>query len=455
MSASVIFGDDVSLSTRIEELPIKGLHWRSRWRMNNGQPDSFVVPFPTNYSANLVYHGHTEFDYGHYGIHLGQEDRLTFLGPQAKTIRADFIDCRDGSPTLHTRFSMEFAPGSARTLYIPPGVAHTFYGLEAVHTINEYGLFLPDPELWASRQSAWQPGNDIVNIPLDIRDEDLPTFQANAHPASSEFYAVMAGRQKQAIPKLTTEFPMAQDMVVDGKSVRVALKARLKVSETIPEWEPVGEIAGVGWQRHLNVVTGEHSGIVPIPGPQVFYVVDHGELTYAHDSYGIHLGQQDRLTFVGPADHEVTVNMLDCRAGSPTLHRTMSHVFRPSPRRFLVIPPGVAHGFVGLEKVYTINRPGAFTKADGSYKPGTDVIDWPMDRTPLPVLTPYPRPAEDSFYHRQAAAQIQLSMEKVTHDTPKVQIVTDPKTGKQHRVVLRRRREEQAEPPPVIPRPNN
>jgi hypothetical protein len=64
-----------------------------------------------------------------------------------------------------------------------------------------------------------------------------------------------------------------------------------------------------------------------------------------------------------------------------------------------------------------------------------------MERPP-PVLTPNRKPAAELFYRRQAAAQLELMVERVTHDTPKVQIITDPKTGKQLRVALRRRRED-------------
>ncbi|MFC6082123.1 hypothetical protein [Sphaerisporangium aureirubrum] len=53
----------------------------------------------------------------------------------------------------------------------------------------------------------------------------------------------------------------------------------------------------------------------------------------------------DRLTFVGPADQRAVIRFIDCREGSPTLHREITHEFRPSPLRYLVVPAGVAHAW--------------------------------------------------------------------------------------------------------------
>ncbi|WP_337239681.1 hypothetical protein [Proteus faecis] len=83
-----------------KNINIAGLHWISRWRVNNGKKDSYVVPFATTYPINIIYHGKSKFKYGQYGIHLGQQDTLTFLGNKNKKILAKFIDCRKYSPTF-------------------------------------------------------------------------------------------------------------------------------------------------------------------------------------------------------------------------------------------------------------------------------------------------------------------------------------------------------------------
>src|SRR4051794_4245415 len=104
---------------------IKGLRWEARFRLDNGD-NSYVVPFPTLNPVNIVYHGAQKFEYGHYGIHLGQEDRLTFMGDSHKSIQAFFIDCREKSLTRGQRIVTQFTPSTARTLCIPAGVAHSF-----------------------------------------------------------------------------------------------------------------------------------------------------------------------------------------------------------------------------------------------------------------------------------------------------------------------------------------
>ena len=128
------------------EFPILGLRWEENKRIDNGT-DSFVVPFPSTRPVNLVFHGEEPFEYGHYGIHLGQEDQLTFLGNSDQEITAYFIDCRDSSSTLHQRFVTQLTPNSGRRLCIPPGVAHAFDGLEGNvrAVVRVTGLIVPLP----------------------------------------------------------------------------------------------------------------------------------------------------------------------------------------------------------------------------------------------------------------------------------------------------------------------
>lgn len=417
---------------------INGLRWEENWRIENGQ-DSYVIPFPTLNPANIVFHGEEKFDYGHYGIHLGQEDRLTFLGAANQVITAYFIDCRRGSPTLHQRIKLEFHPNSGRTLCIPPGVAHAFDGLETVFTINNYRLFLPDPEEWAAGNTDWNLENDVINIPMDITDADLPILRPNEHEASELFYQIIASHQRATIPEIQYVYPFTEDVTLDnGQSVRLLFRQKQKQSLAIPEWKAIEGIDGVGWQKHLLLPSGEHSGFIPLLDARTFYVVDHGEIEYSHDAYGIHLGQEDRLSFLGPSNQQVQLTLVDCRQGSKTHHQKVTITFTPDPRRYLVIPPGVAHCFVGLEKVFTINRPKIFVTNEQEYQPGNDVIDWPLDRTDFPTLQVHETPASREFYHHQKLAQEELLATPVQHSTPLV-LMTEDSTGNSVRVALRKR----------------
>ncbi|MEU1375931.1 dTDP-4-dehydrorhamnose 3,5-epimerase family protein [Streptomyces triculaminicus] len=421
-----------------ESFSIDGLGWRENWRIDNGK-DSYVVPFPTLRPATLVFHGETEFSYGHYGIHLGQADVLTFLGPSTGEITGYFIDCREGSPTAGVRERHVWSPASRRALYIPPGVAHTFDGLEFVNTINSYELFLPDPEQWVRGSLEWQPDADIINIPLDIAQEDLPYYRPNSHPASELWYDLVASQQRSMIPKISHEYPLTREVrLADGTIRRVELRKRLPKARE-KAWEPVEGVMGVGWVRHPVVVSGPESGFSALLDRHPLYFIDHGETGYSHDAYGIHLGQEDRLTFVGPRDQQVTLHLIDTRVDSPTYGADLAITFTPDPRRYLLIPPGVGHAFEHLENVFTINRPRTLLPADGSdYRPGNDVIDWPREQRPIPSLRPNVIPASREYYEEQVADQKRLRELPTTHATPSVMLIDGP-DGRKIRVALRKK----------------
>jgi dTDP-4-dehydrorhamnose 3,5-epimerase-like enzyme len=421
-----------------QTINIAGLQWHPNWRIPNGE-DSYVVPFPTLRPATLVFHGDEKFDYGHYGIHLGQADVLTFLGPSDQTITGYFIDCREGSETAGQRDFLTWTPDSGRALRIPPGVAHAFEGLEGVDTLNTYELFLPSPEAWLGDSTEWRADSDIINLPMDVADEDVPLFAPNVRRASDVWYQIVAAQQRKAIPLLEYEYPFTQDVTTDaGENVRVQLrKSRASATDRLPEWEPISSIDGLGWAAHPVLWSGAQSGFVPLLDALTLYAIDHGESGYTHDAYGIHLGQEDHLTFVGPTDHEVTVHFMDCRAGSPTLNNETSVVFTPNALRYLSIPPGVGHRFENIERVFTINRPKSYVPASGEYEPGNDVVDWPAEQRPGPALAVNGEPAELRFYQLQVAAQVNLQKSPASHDTPSI-VMAETADGETVRVAFRK-----------------
>lgn len=404
---------------------IQDLKIEKNWRVVNGE-DSFVIPYPTTHPFNLVFHGHSRFEYGHYGIHLGQEDRLTFLGHPGQVIKCYFIDCRSNSPTKGNRAVYDMNAGSEFRLCIPPGVAHAFEGLENIHTINEYKLYLPEPDKWLSGETHWNLENDVINLPLDIADSDLPYFEANNCEASEIFYEWIRQHQKENIPHIETEYPFTEDLLFDdGTNARIMLKKKLNHNLNIKEWEPVPGIEGLGWQKHLIYWSGEYSGFIPFTDDVPFYIVDHGYKSYSHDAFGIHLSQQDRLTFVGDPDQLISLVLVDCRENAPTMHNEIKIEFYPAPFRFLVIPNGVAHRFENLHKVFTINRPFIYSDNLDEYQPGNDVIDWPIDNKNFPCFKVSSAPATKEYYANLALNQKQLMSKPATHSTPVVISATD------------------------------
>jgi dTDP-4-dehydrorhamnose 3,5-epimerase-like enzyme len=416
---------------------IKGLRIELNWRIDNGQ-DSFVVPFATTNPFNLVFHGNTKFEYGHYGIHLGQEDRLTFLGNPNQIITAYFIDCRIDSPTRGNRIIEKIQPSSEFCLCIPSGVAHAFDGLENVNTINSYKLFLPEPEKWLSGKTHWNIENDVINLPMDVADSEIKFFEENSCDASEVFYEIIKQHQKENIPKIDTEYPFTEDLEFDdGTNARLMFRKSETNSINIPQWEEIEGIEGAGWEKHLVYWSGEQSGFVPFLDDSPFYIVDHGNNSYTHDAFGIHLSQQDRLTFVGDMNQLITLVMVDCRENSPTLHNEVKIQFLPSALKFLVIPNGVAHRFENLHKVYTINRPYIFSDNIDEYEPGNDVIDWDISDKNYPVYKVSNNAVDKIFYKEQSLAQLQLMMNPSKHSTPIV-VTTKNENGELVNVAIRK-----------------
>lgn len=415
---------------------IAGLRWERNWRLPNGG-QSYVVPFASVRPFNVVFHGNQPFAYGHYGIHLGQQDSLTFLGSSTQVIDAQFLDCRRGSPTERARLAISFVPSSEWRLSIPPGIAHTFSGLENVTTINDYSIYLPDPAKWLSGDIDWDIDSDIINIDRNADPALVALYAPNTHLASDTFYRLLADKQLDAMPNLTHAHPYTvETRAADGSVVQVKIQERLQPSAHEVTEGSFDGIAGLRWQSLPYVHTGPDSGITPFAGQRPYYIVDHGEADYSHDAFGIHLGQDDHLTFLGSDDRRIKAEFADCRQGSPTLHMTAQVEFSPSATRALVIPRGVAHRFEGLEQIYTLNQGTMFLDDNGTYEPGNDVTDWPAMARPFPEFPVNGQAADEGFYADVAKAQAALKQTGYAGQTPVV-IVAHDGSGKPVRVALR------------------
>lgn len=415
---------------------ISGLRWQENWRLANGG-DSFVIPFPRTRPTTIVFHGSKPFSYGHYGIHLGQQDRLTFLGSSKQLITARFVDCRVGSPTAGVKLEVKFRPSSKWELNIPPGVAHSFDGLEDIATLNNYDLFLPDPDDWMSGNTKWDFDADIVNLAEDFDQSELPLYEENKSPASDVYYRLVAENQEHKVKLLKSSYPYTHEhSTPDGPTYIIKVHEKIQ-DEGVVEWENISDIDGLGWLNNPAILSGQNSGFVPLVSCRPYYVVDHGfSETYTHDAYGIHLGQQDRLIFLGDEQSSATVEFVDCRHGSPTLHDRVSATFSPNAKRTLVIPAGVAHRFENLQGIFTINQGSIFLNANADYEPGNDVIDWPVTRTDFPVLDPNTTPADDAYYALLARSQIEVRQKGDVRSTPIVVMAKDA-FGNDVRVAIR------------------
>jgi dTDP-4-dehydrorhamnose 3,5-epimerase-like enzyme len=416
---------------------IEGLKWLPRWRMNNDPmmaTESFVVPFPQLEPFNAVFHGGDTFDYGHYGIHLGQEDNLTFLGKPDHWVTARFYDARRGSVTEGAQLTVRYEPTSSRTLRIPPGVAHCFEGLERITTINNYRQYLPHPDHWEEQLKFWNPKADIVNITDEMIKTERPLFPPNTELAGSNYYLHLAERiGSKEFGKV--RYPETLKIEASEGSRWVRLFQR-ESAPRVEEARPDPALPGVTWRKRSFVTTGQGSGVVPFVDQKPFYLVDHGFTHYSNDTYGIHVGQEDRLTFLGPSDQEFEIQMVDARAASSSWGKKISIKVFPRPYYELVIPQGVAHRFLGVENIFTLNQP-RYRFDSMAQRPGLDTLDWD-EKDPVPKLYPHRTPATDGFYRLQVEKQ-KLVCEKNSSLFSPTGYLTKNEAGRPVKAVLRKR----------------
>jgi hypothetical protein len=220
----------------------------------------------------------------------------------------------------------------------------------------------------------------------------------------------------------------------DGRVVHLILQevdAFTEVSDF-----PVSAIEGVSFNTHQSISTGEESFIIPVQGPSPLYIVDHGSHRYDFDSFGVHLGQEDHLTFLARSGHRVRLKLVDMRAGSDTLHLEEWHEFECNPRLELVIPCGVAHALFNMADVFTLNRPLLFLDPLRTYQPGRDIIDWPLSDTHYPIFNVLKLPASVPYYEALVEQQKIMMATPVDRETPTSFLFDDPATGKRVKVML-------------------
>lgn len=276
----------------------------------------------------VVFHGSEEFQHEHYGIHLGQEDHLTFLGSSQQRFWGHFLDCRANSPTFGVRQSLRLSPSLGVTLVIPAGVGHAFQGLQGVFTVNSYTLLLPKQSELLSRMD-WNIGNDVINIPLDCPPDEVPRLTPNEYVASPLFYEVLATSHREDLRHTTKSYPVVQDVTTsDRGSVRlkfVASRESRSTGANTAAWndalQTAGETPGVAWHKHLVVSSGKGSGVYVVP--------EFGDLALVRGPcHSIRAASRSSLnasiaaTFVSSADIPIGLT-LRCAGGRDVVERNI------------------------------------------------------------------------------------------------------------------------------------
>jgi len=198
---------------------IDGLHFeKNLYTVSQDETFYTVVASDGPGIADVVTHS-PSFSYQHYGIHVAQTDRLTFFGDPGQKITGYFVDCREGSPTLHQQVVVEFHPTPTSTLHISRGVAHTFDGLENVVTRDEPVWFL------SADNPDYNIANDVVNVERDAGLGDFPTVRVNTYPIPRRAYEFMLNVQHVSLAEMK-RYPSRFQMEIDGERRYVSLRPK-------------------------------------------------------------------------------------------------------------------------------------------------------------------------------------------------------------------------------------
>ncbi|WP_275629369.1 dTDP-4-dehydrorhamnose 3,5-epimerase family protein [Pseudomonas sp. 273] len=197
----------------IETTPIDGLFWIKNRFFKSAPNSRIIIPNPNQNAYSIIYHG-KDFSganhggYEFYGIHLGQDDVLSFLTYDDRLIKGHFVDCRNNSKTLHQEASLEYKGSPDKSLIIPRGVAHIFDNLADMTSLNQARHFIDIYNKDFNRSS------DVINVPRGTPISEFPTLNINRFKAPA-WIVKMSLRLQRINAKKKSEYPF--NILRDGK----------------------------------------------------------------------------------------------------------------------------------------------------------------------------------------------------------------------------------------------
>lgn len=265
----------------------------------------------------------TDFSYSTFGIHIGQDDRLTFLGV-SQCVEVSLIDCRDDSPTAGLEVVVSMTVSPDRMIVIPKGVAHTLDGLDGVVTRDE-------PVWYAGDTPDWHIDNDLVSFPVSSRQHPVVTTCDRPLPHDA---SLLISRMSQRVNATTHAAYMSRFSIKFDDGERYVLIR--------PDW--ASQDNGTA---ESSPMVGENR--YALTGPESFTIVPTTDsctsdflrldMDAVDGSWTRHPRSHRKITWLG-GEGAFAVEIADDSAGT-------SMVQAASPTLHVKIPPGTWYRFVG------------------------------------------------------------------------------------------------------------
>ena len=372
----------VSAEKLNEKLSIPGLEFQENLVTSLGGPQPWfflkVCSSPGPLVSDFVTHG-PQFEYSTFGIHVGQDDRLTFFGKPDSLITGHFVDCRAGTTTPHMAVSYTFHASARRRLIIPRGVAHTFDGLA--------GIVTRDEPVWYSGENNphWNVNNDLISILRTA--SDFPTIPTNEFKLPEELHLYMT-RLSQAVLDSPRAYSSRFKLTIDGEDKYVMFQETTFDQDERALQPMIEAVQGPGISAHRSkyAITGKASWtLVPNTGSGVADVLllksraHSGELS---DELFVHRRTRKWYTFLTEEGAQLAIDTIDLRPNSKTFMTRWRAVTTCDPRVSLVVEPGVAYSFSVSRDLWVRSENEVFVADD---EPRSDIPSFGQD---LEVITP-------------------------------------------------------------------
>jgi len=328
-------------------LPIEGLGFERNLVADiQGPPGWFTTKLLSSDGplvSDFVTH-EAGFHYNTYGIHVGQVDRLTFMGTTNEPITGYLVDCRSGSRTLHQRVAITYRPSLRRRLVIPRGVAHTFDNVAGIVTRDE-------PVWYADFDNIdWDVNNDLVSVARSETSETFPVVKAN-HLRMPDDVHRFVSRLSQSLLETPVAYASRHLLTIDGKDVYVSFQSKRWTDDQgeIERLLNVGSVPGVVVTRSRYAITGPKSWtLVPntsacVADLLVLPARDAGAADADIKDRFLHRRTRKWYTFLSSPGTEVLLDVVDFRAGSRSYGAPRTLRLTADPRVSLAIDPGIAY----------------------------------------------------------------------------------------------------------------